>query len=97
MLLGGSAGGGKTPSLLMCAIRACVQHPGLRGLLGRDRGHRQVEVAADHLGDLAGWHALLGDPVQNRPGRRLLQRKAEQARGVEPVPPAGQRLDPSPT
>lgn len=30
VLLGGSAGGGKTLSLLMYALRACVQHPGIR-------------------------------------------------------------------
>ena len=58
-------------------VLACV--------LGRDGDHREVEVATDHLGDLADRHAFVGDPVQNRSGRGRLQRQAEEPRGIEPV------------
>ena len=42
-------------------------------------------MPADHLGDGADRHALVGDRVQRRSRRRRLQREAEQARGIEPV------------
>ena len=42
-------------------------------------------MPADHLGDVADRHALVGDRVQRRSRRCLLQREAEQARGVEAV------------
>ncbi len=45
----------------------------------------RLEMAADHLGDVADRHALVGDRVQRRSRRRLLQREAEQARGIEAV------------
>ena len=58
-------------------VLACV--------LGGDGDHREVEMPADHLGDVADRHALVGDRVQRRSRRGLLQRQAEEARGIEPV------------
>ena len=42
-------------------------------------------MAADRLGDLTDGHALVGDCVEGRARRRVFQRAAEQARGVEAV------------
>ncbi len=64
-------------------------------VLRRDGSDRHVEMAPDQLGDLADRHALVGDRVQRRPRRSVLQasrkRGAASSRGT-----AGQRLDPSP-
>jgi len=43
-------------------------------VLGRDRGRRHAERAADRLGARAERHALLGGAVEHRPGRRRLER-----------------------
>jgi hypothetical protein len=42
-------------------------------------------MPADRLGDGADRHALVRDPVQYRSRRSLLQRQAEEVRGIEPV------------
>ena len=54
-------------------------------LLAGDRGHRQVQVLADDLGDVAERHALVADRVQPGARGRGLQGQPEQARGIEPV------------
>ena len=57
----------------------------VRPLTG-NRGHRQLHMAADRLGDGPGRDALVGDPVQHRSRRRRLQRQAKDARDVGPAP-----------
>ena len=48
VLLGGSAGGGKTLALLMYAIRACAEHPGLRaGMFRRSYPELRESVLAE--------------------------------------------------
>ncbi|MFE7775303.1 hypothetical protein ACFU5O_15635 [Streptomyces sp. NPDC057445] len=44
-------------------------------VLGRGGSRRQVQVAADHCGDVADRDALVGDRVQHRSCRGLLQRQ----------------------
>ena len=83
LVAGTSAGG----SARAAEVLACV--------LGRDGDHRELEVATDHLGDLADRHAFVGDPMQNRSGRGRLQRQAEELRGIEPVH-GGPAVGPSP-
>src|SRR5690349_7473086 len=54
------------------------------GSLARgDRNDRYIEPAADRLGDVAGRHTFLGDGVQNRARRRVLDRETDQATGVQ--------------
>ena len=55
------------------------------GLLGGDRLGRHLQVAPDDLGDLAERDALVGDRVEQGPGRRFLQGQAEHPGGVHPV------------
>src|SRR5207249_4527908 len=54
-------------------------------LPGRDRSRRQVQVTADHLGDVADRHALVAHRVEPGPRRGLFRRQAEQVRGVQYV------------
>src|ERR1019366_2872659 len=56
-------------------VLACV--------LGGDGDRRQIQMAADHLGDVPYWHALVRDRVQRRSRGSLLGRQTEQAGGVE--------------
>ena len=46
------------------------------GLVLRDRGHGDVQMPADHLGDLADGHALVGDRVQRRSRRNVVRVEA---------------------
>ena len=57
----------------------------LARVLRRDGGRRQLQVAADYLGDVLDRYALVGDRVERGAGRRTLEREAEQACGIEPV------------
>ena len=59
VMIGGSAGGGKTVSLLMYALRACVRHPGLRaGAFRRTYAELKESLMAE-LADL-GYASALG-------------------------------------
>ena len=54
-------------------------HPGevLACVFRGDGDHGEVEMAPDHLGDVADRHPFVGDRVQRRSSWRLLQREAE--------------------
>src|SRR5262245_17009528 len=54
-------------------------------VLWRDGDDGEIEVPADHLGDGADRHPLVGDGVQRRSRRRGFQRQAEQVRGIKAV------------
>lgn len=59
VLLGGSAGGGKTRALTMEAIRSCVMHPGLRvGAFRRTYGELKESLLAELA--QAGFAGVLG-------------------------------------
>src|ERR1700742_1593988 len=57
----------------------------VRGVGGRDRSGRYVEVPADHRGYVADRDTFVGDRVQHRPGGRLREGEAEEVCGIEPV------------
>ena len=67
----------------------------LARLLGGDGGDREVEMPADHLGDVADLHALIGDRMQHR-SRRALSSPRRKRRAESNRCTAGQRLVPSP-
>ncbi len=55
------------------------------GLLGCDRGDRQVESPPDRLGDVADGDPFLADRVEHGPGRCALDPEPDQPGGVEAV------------
>jgi Group II intron, maturase-specific domain len=54
----------------------------LAGLLGRDRGRRELEAAGDRLRDVAHRDDLLADGVQYRAAGRVLDPEAHEPGGV---------------
>ena len=57
----------------------------LAGILRGDGGDGHIKVPADHLGDLPDRYALVGDRMQRRSGRSLVDARGEQAGRVEPM------------
>jgi hypothetical protein len=55
------------------------------GLLGGDRGRRELEAAADRAGAVAHRHAFFGYGVQHRAAGRVLDPEAHESRGVAAV------------
>jgi len=56
-------------------------------LFAGNADHRQIQVAADDASDVTERDALVGDPVQPRPRRRVFERQPVQAGRVERVDP----------
>jgi hypothetical protein len=57
----------------------------LRCFVRCDADDVDLEVASDHLGDLAGRYAFIADGVQLRACRSMFQRKAGEACVIDPV------------